>query len=84
VPGAAHSGLVGRYGSSWKIRVAAPPEGGRANEAVVTLLAETVGVRAGDVSIIAGHGSRDKVLAVEGLTADEVEARLRASAGSRL
>ncbi len=82
VPGAARSGLVGRYGSSWKIRVAAPPEGGRANEAVVKLLAETVGVRAGDVSIVAGHGSRDKILAVEGLTADEVEARLVASTGT--
>jgi uncharacterized protein (TIGR00251 family) len=79
VPGAARTGLVGRHGTSWKVRVSAPPEGGRANEAVVRLVAATVGVRSGDVSIVAGHGSRDKVVAVEGLTAGELEARLAAS-----
>jgi len=79
VPGAARPGLVGRYGSSWKVRVAAPPEGGRANDAVVKLLADALGVRAGDVSIVAGHGSRDKIVALAGLTSTEVESRLAAS-----
>lgn len=79
MPGAARTGLVGRHGAAWKVRVTAPPEGGRANDAVVRLVAATVGVRSGDVSIVAGHGSRDKVVAVDGLTAGELEARLTAS-----
>jgi hypothetical protein len=59
--------------------VSAPSEDGRANDAVVRLVAASAGVRSGDVSIVAGHGSRDKVVAVEGLTAGELEQRLAAS-----
>jgi uncharacterized protein (TIGR00251 family) len=80
VPGAARPGLVGRHGASWKIRVAEPPEGGRANDAVVRVLAETLGLRRRDVSIVSGHGSRDKVAAVEGLNASELEERLASAA----
>ena len=80
VPGAARPGLVGRHGVSWKIRVAEPPEGGRANDAVVRLLAKSLGLRRRDVSIVAGHGSRDKVVAVEGLSAVELEERLASAA----
>ena len=76
MPGAARPGLVGRYGASWKIRVAEPPEDGRANQAVVRLLAQLLGLRRRDVSIVAGHGSRDKVVAVEGLSVGELEERL--------
>jgi uncharacterized protein (TIGR00251 family) len=78
-PGAARPGLVGRHGESWKLKVAEPPEGGRANQAVVRALAEVLGLRRGDVSIVAGHGSRDKIVAVEGVSADELDARLAAA-----
>ena len=54
----------------------APPEEGRANQAVIRLLAETLGVRRQDVVIVAGHGSRDKVVALDGISAAELEARL--------
>jgi uncharacterized protein YggU (UPF0235/DUF167 family) len=60
--------------------VAEPPEDGRANQAVVRLLAQMLGLRRRDVSIVAGHGSRDKVVAVEGLSAGELEARLASAA----
>jgi uncharacterized protein len=56
--------------------VVEPPEDGRANQAVVRLLADVLGLRRRDVSIVAGHGSRDKVVAVDGLTAGELEERL--------
>lgn len=73
--------VVGRHGDAWKLRVTAPPERGRANDAVVALLAQTVGIPSGDVELVAGAGSRDKVVVVHGLAMTDVEARLIDAAG---
>jgi uncharacterized protein len=81
VPGAARPGVVGRHGDSWKIRVAAQPEKGRANDAVVALVADTLGLARRDVSIVAGLGTRDKVLSLDGISASELDRRLAAAAG---
>jgi len=75
-PGAGRTGVVGRQGDAWKVRVAAPPEGGKANDAVVRLLAETLDVPRRDVEILSGHGTRDKVVALAGIGPDEIERRL--------
>jgi uncharacterized protein (TIGR00251 family) len=81
-PGAARSGVVGRYGDAWKVRVAAAPEDGKANAAVVRLVAETVGLPVRDVAIVAGHASRDKTVELSGIEASEAERRMmRACAG---
>jgi uncharacterized protein (TIGR00251 family) len=80
-PGARQPGVVGRHGSAWKVRVSAPPEDGRANQALVGLLADALRVPRRAVSIVAGHGSRDKIVACEGLSADEAESRLSSAAG---
>jgi uncharacterized protein YggU (UPF0235/DUF167 family) len=58
------------------VRVAAPAERGRANRALVELLAEALGVLREDVSVVAGHGARRKVVAVAGLEQEETERRL--------
>ena len=79
VPGTTHPGVVGRLGDAWKVRVAAPPEGGRANEAVLTLLADALGVRRRDLVLASGRASRDKVVTLSGLTNDDVDARLAAA-----
>jgi uncharacterized protein (TIGR00251 family) len=76
VPGAAKPGVVGRYGDAWKVRVAAPPERGAANAAVVDLVARTLGVRLQAVRLVSGQGSRDKIVEVDGLRSDEAEERL--------
>jgi uncharacterized protein YggU (UPF0235/DUF167 family) len=76
VPGAARPGVVGRYGDAWKVRVTAAPERGAANAAVVNLVARTLGVQPRAVRLVSGHGSRDKIVEVEGLRPDETEARL--------
>jgi uncharacterized protein (TIGR00251 family) len=78
-PGARRSELVGRHGEGWKARVAAPPERGRANAALVELLAEALGVPRERVTVVAGHSSRRKVVEVEGLEAPEIVRRLQAS-----
>ena len=71
VPGAKSPGVVGRHGDAWKLRVAAPPERGRANDAAVALRAETLRVRPDDVRLVAGHGSRVKVVEISGLAPSE-------------
>ena len=53
--GAGRSEVVGRHGDALKVRVAVPPERGRANEAIARLLAETLGVPAASVSITPGR-----------------------------
>ena len=63
-------------GGRLRVRVTAPPEGGKANEAVVALLAKNLGVPKGSVAIVRGHRSRDKVVDVDGFTVDEALSRL--------
>ena len=79
-PGSARAGVVGRYGDGWKVRVTAKPEGGRANNAVVRLLAETLEVPRDDVTVVSGHGARAKVVAVDGLGEQDIERRLTTAA----
>jgi uncharacterized protein (TIGR00251 family) len=76
VPGATTTQVVGRLGEAWKLRVHAAPERGRANEEVVVLLAETLGLPRADVRVVAGHTRRDKVVELGGISRDEAERRL--------
>jgi uncharacterized protein (TIGR00251 family) len=76
-PGAQRVGVAGRVDEAWKLRVAAPAEGGRANEAVVRLLAETLEVPRRGVTLVSGHGARDKVVELEGVELAEAERRLQ-------
>ena len=75
-PGSGRSAVVGRHGDAWKLRVAAPPERGRANASVVSLLATSLEIGRPDVRIVSGAVSRDKVVEIVGLTLEEAEQRL--------
>ena len=57
-PGARSAEVVGRHGEAWKVRVAAPAEAGRANEAVVRLLADTLSLPRDAVTLVSGHGAQ--------------------------
>jgi uncharacterized protein (TIGR00251 family) len=81
-PGAARSAVVGRHGAGWKVRVAAPPEDGKANDAVVRLLSDTLVLPARDVQIVSGRSSRDKIIALEGMRPAEIERRLAEASGA--
>jgi uncharacterized protein len=67
---------VGRHGDGWRARVAAPPERGRANEALIELLAGSLGVPRSRVSVVGGLTARRKIVEVDGLDLPEVERRL--------
>jgi len=79
-PGARRTELVGRQGDAWKVRVAAPPERGRANEALVKLLALRLRVPPGELTVVAGRSGRDKIVELRGLAADEADRRLEGTA----
>jgi len=78
-PGAGRAQIVGRHGDAWKVRVTAAPEHGRANEAVLRLLAEALSVPRDTLALISGHGARDKVVETE-LGPALVERRLASAA----
>ena len=78
-PGARRNELVGRFGEGWKVRVAAPPEGGRANDAVLDLLARELSLPRRSLSIVSGQTAREKVVQMEGIDRAESERRLEAA-----
>lgn len=71
--------MIGRHGEAWKVCVAAPADRGRANDAVVSLLAATLGLDRPDIRLVAGASARDKVVELTGLTVEEAERRLSAA-----
>lgn len=64
-PGARADAIVGVHGGALKVSVAAAPERGKANGAVVALLAETLGVARSAVRIVSGETSQDKVVEID-------------------
>jgi uncharacterized protein len=66
-PGAGRTEVVGRHGDALKIRVAAPPTGNRANDAVIELVAREFALKKADVRVAAGATSRQKRLQLTGL-----------------
>ncbi len=81
-PGAGRSAVVGRHGTALKVRVAAAPEGGRANDACAALLVETFGLKPSAVELVSGPASRSKQFCLNGVDLDEFRRQLeRAVAG---
>lgn len=75
-PRASRSEVIGLHGDEIRLRVAAPPVDGAANEAVVRLLADRLGVPRAAVEVAAGMAARSKVLLVTGITLAEAARRL--------
>lgn len=73
VPGAKKTEIVGLHGDALRIRVAAPPEKGRANQAVARLLSDSFGAK---VRLIAGATSRRKRLVVIGVEPHDLVAKI--------
>ena len=78
VPRASKNEISGRQGEAVKIRLAAPPVEGAANQALIDFLAEILEVRKRQIEILSGHASRDKLVCVVGLMPHEIETRLNA------
>jgi uncharacterized protein (TIGR00251 family) len=75
-PRAKRTEVAGERGGAVVIRVSAPPVDGRANEAVCRLIAERAGVPRSAVTVVRGQTGRDKLVRVDGLSADAVRESL--------
>jgi len=71
-PRASRTRVLGEHGGRLKIALAAPPVEGEANRALIEFLAERLGVRKADVSLLRGEAGRRKTVRVLGVTAPEV------------
>lgn len=76
VPGASRSRIAGMLGERLKVMVAAPPEGGKANQAVCDLLAAVLGLRGRDAIVEAGHTQPRKRVLLLGASLCDVTERL--------
>ena len=72
VPRARKTEVAGRYGDAIRMRLAAPPVDGAANEELVRFLAARLGVPRSAISIARGVTARRKTVAIAGLTGDAV------------
>ena len=75
-PRAKQNGITGEIGDALKVALTAPPVEGRANEACIDFFAKVLDVPRSSVTIAAGQNSRNKVIRVGGLTAQQVRQRL--------
>ena len=76
-PRASRDELAGWRDGVLRVRVAAPPVEGRANDAVARLLAKALGVPKSAVGVVSGAGAREKLFEVAGIDQDEALRRLR-------
>lgn len=76
VPGASRDQVAGAVGDRLKVRISAPPEGGKANKAICRLLAKAIGAKAKDVSIESGQTNPEKIVRIVGATVKGVAERL--------
>lgn len=81
-PGASREKVVGRVGEDWKVAVSAPPVDGKANKALIALLASLCGVPKSQVTLRHGAGGRRKLFEIEGLEDEAIE-RILASAANQ-
>jgi uncharacterized protein (TIGR00251 family) len=75
-PGAKQNALLGEHGGALRVSVTAAPEGGRANEAIVVLLAEVWKLKRAQITLISGASSRSKRFLIRGMAPEELRARL--------
>jgi uncharacterized protein len=72
VPRASRTAAAGEHDGALRVRVAAPPVEGAANEELARFLAKALGVAARDVEIVSGHASKSKRVRVRGAAASDL------------
>lgn len=77
VPGSSRDMIAGALGTRLKIKVAAAPEKGQANAAVIRLLSERFDIPESHIELVRGHSSPEKTLKLNGLSVDSAMRKLK-------
>jgi hypothetical protein len=77
-PRARRSAITGRFGEAWKLDLAAPPVGGKANQECERFFAELAGVARSRVRVVSGAAGRLKIVDIEGVAQADLEKLLEA------
>ena len=77
-PGSSRERVCGLHGDSLKVAVSAPPERGKANQAILRVLADALGWKRSLLQLESGATSRDKWVRIEGVSTELVRERLAA------
>ena len=80
-PNAARDEVVGFTDGVLQVRVSAPPVRGKANRELIALLSQILGMSKSSLSIVKGHTAKNKIIAISGLSHDEIMKRLSSSYG---
>jgi uncharacterized protein (TIGR00251 family) len=75
-PGARQNALLGEHGGALRVSVSAAPEQGKANEAIVGVLADAWKLKRGQITLVSGASSRSKRFLIRGVTAEAIRERL--------
>lgn len=75
-PGSSRNEVAGLTNGIWRIKIAAPPDKGKANKELIDFLSKRLGLRKDSLVIVRGQTSHSKVVSVQGLTLEEVTKRL--------
>ena len=78
-PGASEDCIVGFHGQALKVKVTAPPRGGKANQRLIEILVERLNVAKSQVEIIRGRTSRKKVVRIGYISPNQVRNKLKRS-----
>jgi uncharacterized protein (TIGR00251 family) len=76
VPGSSRDRIAGRLGDAIKVQTSAAPERGKANDAVIKLIADTLGLHRNQIQIVRGHAQPRKVMEIQGIEQAELDRRL--------
>ncbi|MFO0865231.1 MAG: DUF167 domain-containing protein [Gemmataceae bacterium] len=75
-PGAKRNAIVGEHGDALKVAVSAPADQGKANDALVEILARTLKLKGSQIELLSGRASRDKRFLIRGTTASDLQERI--------
>jgi uncharacterized protein (TIGR00251 family) len=81
-PGARRDAIVGEHGGMLKVAVSAPPDKGRANDAIIAVLAAAFGIKRSQIELVSGATSRQKQFLLRGVTREQLTLLLEREAAS--
>jgi len=75
-PNAGRNEILGVSNGIWRIKIAAPPDKGKANKELIELLSERLNIKKDNLYLLRGQISHNKIIGINGLTQEDVIKRL--------